>query len=151
VNSDSVERLVWQIDTQDPVQAGKPSLIIKQLLKSKGFSLNDARRCAIAAYEAELNIIIHAKKGELLVLMHANGLVEIWATDLGPGIPDIDLAMQEGWSTATDAIRLQGFGAGMGLPNIKRNADFLSIESQVGQGTRVYMQFNKNGIDRILT
>ena len=94
----------------------------------------------MAAYEAELNIVIHAYSGVLRARVSPIQ-VEVWAEDEGPGIPDVDLAMQEGYSTAPDHVRALGFGAGMGLPNMRRNADTLEIKTVLGEGTVVYMVF----------
>lgn len=98
------------------------------------------RRVTIAAFEAEMNIIIHAYRGELKVDILPEKIVVI-AEDEGPGIPDIELAMQEGYSTAPSEVREMGFGAGMGLPNIKRCSDSLEIKSEVGRGTFLRAEF----------
>ncbi|MHB1000924.1 MAG: ATP-binding protein [Armatimonadota bacterium] len=120
--------------------AGNISTRIKKILQQIGARSETIRRAAIATYEAELNIVIHAQSG--CVTLKANP-VRIWiqCKDEGPGIPDISLAMQPGYSTASDAIREMGFGAGMGLPNMKRCADTLQIDSKVGVGTTVDMVF----------
>ena len=94
------------------------------------------RRVAIALYEGELNLAIHGGGGQIVVEVSPEE-VSMVLSDHGPGIPNIDLAMQEGWSTAPDSVRNLGFGAGMGLPNMKRNADEMTIESEVGVGTTV--------------
>ena len=99
------------------------------------------RRVSVASYEVELNLVIHSLGGrmELTVLPEH---VKLYVEDDGPGIPDIDKAMQEGFSTASDEVRMMGFGAGMGLPNMKRNADDFAISSVVGEGTKITMTFN---------
>ena len=97
------------------------------------------RRVAIALYEGEINLAIHGGGGQIVVEVSPEE-VSMVLSDHGPGIPNIDLAMQEGWSTAPDSVRNLGFGAGMGLPNMKRNADEMMIESEVGVGTTVRMK-----------
>ena len=126
--------LEFAIKEMDFVTAGEASSNIKHTLQLIGFAPAIIRRVAIAAYEAEMNIVIHGKQGMIKALINP-AQIELTAKDLGPGIPDIDLAMQEGYSTAPDHIREIGFGAGMGLPNIRNCADQFSIESNVEQGT----------------
>jgi serine/threonine-protein kinase RsbT len=118
--------------------AGTISSKVKGILKELGFDPKFVRKVAIASYEAEMNVVCHAEKGTLHFTILPTAL-RIVVTDSGPGIPDIDLAMQEGYSTATPEIREMGFGAGMGLPNMKKNADELNIASTVGEGTVVEM------------
>lgn len=120
--------------------AGDASSRIKNVLKQLGISYDTIKRVAIASYESEMNIVAYATKGKLLVDIDP-GEVNITATDVGPGIPDIEKALQEGYSTATPFIREMGFGAGMGLANIKKAADNMIIESVVGEGTTVKMKF----------
>ena len=98
------------------------------------------RRVAVASYEVELNLVIHSDGGTLTLTVDENG-VHLCSKDIGPGIPDIEQAMREGYSTANEEARSLGFGAGMGLPNMKRNADQFAIESQVGKGTTIDMTF----------
>ena len=98
------------------------------------------RRVAVASYEVELNLVIHSMGGKLDLDVDQNG-VWLISQDVGPGIPDISLAMREGWTTANEEARSLGFGAGMGLPNMKRNADDFEIESELGKGTRISMRF----------
>ena len=126
--------LEFTIKEMDFVTAGEASSNIKHTLQLIGFAPAIIRRVAIAAYEAEMNIVIHGKQGMIKALINP-AQIELTAKDTGPGIPDIDLAMQEGYSTAPDHIREMGFGAGMGLPNIRNCADQFSIESSVEQGT----------------
>lgn len=118
----------------DFLKAGEASSNIKHTLQLVGYPPEIIRRAAIAAYEAEMNIAIHAHNGVLRTTIRPD-FIEIIADDMGPGIPDIKLAMQEGYSTAPDHIREMGFGAGMGLPNIRKCADSFSLESTVGKGT----------------
>ncbi len=115
-------------------KAGEVSTQIKTILKGIGVNSNIIRRVAIATFEAEMNVVIHAKSGRIDFRITPETIVIIVA-DQGPGIEDIELAMQEGYSTASDEMREMGFGAGMGLPNIKKNSDVFRIDSQVGVGT----------------
>jgi anti-sigma regulatory factor (Ser/Thr protein kinase) len=114
--------------------AGEAASKIKNILKRLGIAYEVIRRVSIASYEAEINITAYADQGMLLVDIDPKEIT-ITAADRGPGIPDIDRAMQEGFSTATPAIRELGFGAGMGLPNIQRATDWMTIDSTVGKGT----------------
>ncbi len=118
----------------DFTHAGTASSELKSILVRLGISQDLARRAAIAAFEAEMNVIIHALAGTMHYSITEEG-VRVTITDMGPGIEDIDLAMREGYSTAPARVREMGWGAGMGLPNIRRNADTLRIDSVVGEGT----------------
>jgi len=120
--------------------AGDASASIKRKLKQIGIDSTVLRRIAVASYEAELNLIIHSDGGRLMLEMTPDTII-LTSADVGPGIADISKAMQEGFSTASEEARDLGFGAGMGLPNMKRNADEFSIESEVGTGTRIQMGF----------
>jgi serine/threonine-protein kinase RsbT len=120
--------------------AGKASSRLKGILKQIGIPSEVIRRVATAAYEAEMNVVIYARRGELSFMVNPHEITII-VEDEGQGIADISLAMQEGYSTATTEIQEMGFGAGMGLPNIERNADQLKVESQVGKGTTLRMRF----------
>jgi anti-sigma regulatory factor (Ser/Thr protein kinase) len=122
-------------------KAGEGSSKIKRVLQQIGIRPDVVRRIAICAYEAEMNVIIHAHRGLLRASIYPD-YTELRVLDEGPGIPDIDKAMQEGYSTAPDHIRELGFGAGMGLPNMKRCADSFSISSTLGEGTDVVMRIN---------
>ncbi len=115
-------------------KAGSVSINIKETLRELGIDPAIVRRAAIAAYEAEMNVVMYADKGEMVLRLNPM-LIRITIEDEGPGIENIEMAMQEGYSTATDEIREMGFGAGMGLPNIKKNADVFELKSQVGKGT----------------
>jgi serine/threonine-protein kinase RsbT len=128
----------YEIEGRDFRHAGKVSSKVKEILKELGFDPDFVRRVAIASYEAEMNVVCHAEKGTLHFTI-LPGTLRIVVKDRGPGIPDIELAMREGYSTATLEIREMGFGAGMGLPNMKKNTDKLNIISTVGQGTVVEM------------
>lgn len=121
--------------------AGDASASIKRKLKQIGIDSTVLRRIAVASYEAELNLIIHSEGGRLMLEMTPDAIL-LTSADVGPGIADIGKAMQEGFSTASEEARDLGFGAGMGLPNMKRNADDFSIESEVGKGTCIRMGFH---------
>lgn len=125
-------------------RAGEVSRRIKNLLKELGLDPQVIRRAAIASFEAEMNVIMYASQGTVRLAV-TPAEVEIVVDDRGPGIPDLELAMTEGYSTATKEMRELGFGAGMGLPNIKRNADSFRITSEPGRGTRLEMTFSRNG------
>ena len=117
--------------------AGNVSGQIKSILKDLGVSTDIVRRVAIICYESEINIVSYAKKGTITLAV-TDDAVKIETRDEGPGIPDIDLAMKEGYSTASDEMREMGFGFGMGLPNMKKNSDEFCVESEVGKGTSVF-------------
>ena len=123
----------------DFTNAGRASTSIKETLKNMGLASPLIRRVAIAAYEAEMNLVMYARRGTMTLKVTPDE-VTIDVQDEGPGIPDIALAMQEGYTTATPEMREMGFGAGMGLPNIKRNTDALEISSEVQRGTHLVMQ-----------
>ena len=131
----------FDIDGENFTSAGEASVRIKKLLREMGFSPDVIRRVSVAMYEGEINMVIHADGGTADVNVFCDK-IEIILADRGPGISDIDLAMQEGYSTAPDNIRSLGFGAGMGLPNMKRYTDDMKIESEVGKGTTIYMTVN---------
>jgi serine/threonine-protein kinase RsbT len=116
--------------------AGSVSTQIKSILKDIGFEPTIIRRAAIACYEAEMNVVMYATRA-VVRLSATPDKIRIQFEDEGRGIPDIELAMQEGYSTATSQMREMGFGAGMGLPNIKRNSDVFDITSELGKGTRL--------------
>ena len=128
----------FDIDGDNFTSAGEASVRIKKLLREMGFTPEVIRRVSVAMYEGEINMVIHANGGTADVDVFCDR-IEIILADRGPGISDIELAMQEGYSTAPDNIRSLGFGAGMGLPNMKRYTDEMKIESEVGKGTTVYM------------
>ncbi len=127
------------VDGDDFQAAGSASSAMKKLLRSLGVPPDAIRRAAICMYEGEINMVIHANGGEAEVSFDGE-MITITLRDSGPGIPDPELALREGWSTATDEIRGLGFGAGMGLPNMKRNADELTIGSNAGSGTLITMK-----------
>nr|WP_321500429.1 ATP-binding protein [uncultured Dethiosulfovibrio sp.] len=126
------------------LEVGEASTKLKSSLKMLGLPSNVTRRASVVVYEAEMNVMIHAGGGVIRAYIYPDYLI-IEAADQGPGIPDVDLAMQEGYSTASDRIRELGFGAGMGLPNIKRNSDDLTIDTELGRGTtlRATLRFER--------
>ena len=128
----------YDVDGEDFTSAGQASVQVKKNLRRLGLNPEIIRRVSIAMYEGEINMVIHAHGGEADVSVNESG-IEIVLTDHGPGIPDVSLAMQEGYSTATDSVRSLGFGAGMGLPNMKRYTDEMTVETAVGVGTTIRM------------
>lgn len=129
-------KLEYNIEGGDFGLAGLASSEVKKTLKQLNIAPAIIKRVAVAMYEAEVNVVAHAYRGTMEVTITPEQVV-IRFEDEGPGIQDIDQAMQEGFSTATEAVRQMGFGAGMGLPNIKKNVDELKINSEVGKGTIV--------------
>lgn len=128
----------FDIDGEDFSSAGEASVEMKKKLRQLGFPSDVIRRCSIAMYEGEINMVIHANGGSADVAVYPDKIV-IVLEDHGPGIPDVELAMQEGYSTSTEQIRNMGFGAGMGLPNMKRYTESLEIETKVAVGTKLTM------------
>lgn len=118
------------------MNVGKASSEVKGVLKQLNVPSARIKRVVIALYETEVNVVAHAQRGEISVAIDSDQ-ISILVQDTGPGIPDVDTAMKEGYSTASREVREMGFGAGMGLPNIKRNSDHMDIESVVGKGTKV--------------
>lgn len=131
----------FDVDGDNFTSAGQASVQMKKNLRQLGLLPETIRRVSIAMYEGEINMVIHAGGGSADVMV-AEGYVEIVLEDHGPGIANIEQAMQEGFSTAPDNIRSLGFGAGMGLPNMKRYTDYMDIQSTVGVGTRIVMRVN---------
>ena len=134
-------KLHFTVDGDAFTSAGEASGETKRTLKQIGFDPGVVRRVAIAMYEAEINMVIHAGGGEIDVEIYPDR-VEMWLRDHGPGIKNVDLAMKEGYSTAPDNIRSLGFGAGMGLPNIAKYTDEMKIDTEIGVGTTVYIRVN---------
>ena len=128
--------LEYTVAPDDFSRAGEVSGTVKRTLKDLGFPPAVVRRTAIAMYEAEINMVIHANGGKITADITPEEIMIVFA-DQGPGIPDIDLAMQEGWSTASEDIRDMGFGAGMGLPNIQKSTDYMDVQTTVGVGTTI--------------
>jgi CBS domain-containing protein/anti-sigma regulatory factor (Ser/Thr protein kinase) len=136
----------FSIRTGDYENAGVASASVKTELRRRGIDMAIVRRAAIALYEMETNIIIHSIGGRITVEI-SDDQMTAEAIDWGPGIPDIELAMTPGYSTASEFVRALGFGAGMGLPNIKRCADHFQIESALNEGTRVYIEVNLRNVE----
>ena len=131
---------VYPVTAGDYTTAGEASTSIKRKLKLLGIDSTVLRRVSVASYEVELNLVIHSMGGTLTMRVDPDKVTLI-SKDVGPGIPDIDKAMTEGFSTANEEARTLGFGAGMGLPNMRRNATTFDIQSQVGVGTSIAMSF----------
>ena len=134
-------RFHFVVDGDDFTSAGQASVKVKKNLRALGIPPEIIRKVSIAMYEGEINMVIHAGGGEADVLIFEDR-IEIHLCDNGPGIANIDRAMQEGFSTAPDNIRSLGFGAGMGLPNMKRYSDSITIDSALGKGTKILMTVN---------
>lgn len=137
-------KLEFDIASGDFSQAGQASSRIKKVLKQLQVDPKVIKRIVVAVYEAEVNVVAHSHGGQIIAVF-SNDHIEITVQDCGPGIADIGKAMTEGFSTASKKVRDMGFGAGMGLPNIKKNTDELSIESTVGKGTCLKFKNNLNG------
>ncbi len=131
-------KLTFSIQGGDFTRAGHPSSEVKKVLKQLSIDGKTIKNIVIAMYEAEVNVVAHAYRGTINIDIDENKIT-ILISDEGPGIPDVELAMQPGFSTASKEVREMGFGAGMGLPNIKKNTDEMQIETEVGVGTRVKM------------
>lgn len=131
----------YMIDGDDFTRAGEASSSVKNKLKMLDLSTDVIRRVAIAMYEGEINMVIHADGGRITVTVSDTEITMV-LSDTGPGIPDVEQAMQEGYSTAREEVRSLGFGAGMGLPNMKRYTDEMRIDTVVGQGTTITMKVN---------
>ncbi len=129
-------KLNFDVDGNNFLLAGEASGQVKKVIRQLGISSETIRRIAISMYEAEINMVIHGGGGQISVDITPQKVI-LTLTDKGPGIPDIDLAMQEGFTTASNEVREMGFGAGMGLPNIKRYSDDLRVKSEIGKGTTV--------------
>ena len=131
----------YSIEGGDFSKAGNASSQVKKMLKQLNVEPQTIKRIVVALYEAEVNIVAHAYNGIIDITIETDKIVAK-LTDNGPGIPDINLAMTEGFSTATSHVREMGFGEGLGLPNIKKNADKLEIKSEVGKGTELTITVN---------
>ncbi len=134
-------KLTFDVDGDNFTSAGEASVQTKKNLRMLGVHPDVVRRVAIAMYEGEINMVIHAGGGVATVTVYPEK-IEIVLEDKGPGIPDVELAMKEGFSTAPENIRSLGFGAGMGLPNMKKNTDTMVINSVFGEGTKITMTVN---------
>ena len=131
----------YVIDGNDFTRAGEASSSVKNKLKMLGVSSDVIRKTAIAMYEGEINMVIHANGGTIKVLVSDDN-IRIILADTGPGIPDVEKAMQQGYSTAPEEVRSLGFGAGMGLPNMKKYSDDMKIDTIIGSGTTVTMDIH---------
>ena len=136
-----VMKLHYEVNGDDFTRAGETSSKVKKTLNQLGFNPEVVRKVAIAMYEGEINMVIHADGGDIDVAI-APERIKVVMKDVGPGIPDLDMAMTEGFSTADHSVRELGFGAGMGLPNMKKYSDSLNIETEIGKGTTVTLEFN---------
>jgi len=134
-------KMRYDVKADDFSVAGENSSKVKKMLKQLGFSPETVRCVAIAMYEAEINMVIHANGGYIDVEISPEKII-VRLHDNGPGIPDIDKAMQEGFSTASNTVRELGFGAGMGLPNMKKYTDEMNITTEIGKGTCVELIVN---------
>ena len=137
-DNNNVITLHYDIEGNDFTSAGEASGDVKRVLRLLGISPDIIRRLAVAMYEGEINQVIHANGGQIDVEISPD-VITLVLTDQGPGIPDVEAAMREGFSTATDAIHDMGFGAGMGLPNMKKYSDTFQLETEVGKGTVITM------------
>lgn len=133
--------LTYDISADDFTRAGEASSDVKRKLKQMGVSPEAIRKVAIAMYEGEINMVIHAKGGVITVEITPDQ-IRMRLADVGPGIPNVEMAMQAGYSTAPDEIRSLGFGAGMGLPNMKKYSDSMEIDTRIGEGTTITMVVN---------
>ena len=131
----------FEVDGSDFSRAGEASSKLKQKLKEMNLPPDIIRRCSIAIYEGEINMVIHANGGVIDVDIFPDRILMV-LKDVGPGIPDIEQAMQEGFSTANEVVNMLGFGAGMGLPNMKRSSDKIHIDTELNVGTTVTMTIN---------
>ena len=130
----------FHIKSRDFIHAGEAAISVQNILKKLNINSTLIRRVAICGYESEMNVVMHGGDGLLCVEINSAAIV-LDISDDGPGIEDIEKAMEEGYSTASDEYREMGFGAGMGLPNMKKNADQLIVESEKGRGTHIRMVF----------
>lgn len=135
----SLMSLKYHVSPTDFTRAGEASSDVKNKLKKLGVPPEIVRKVAIAMYEGEINMVIHARGGKIMVEITPQEILMI-LDDVGPGIPDVSLAMKEGYSTAPDEIRSLGFGAGMGLPNMKKYSDEMEIDTRLGEGTKITMK-----------
>jgi len=134
-------KLHFDVSGDDFTRAGEASGKVKSKLKQLGIAPDAVRKVAIALYEGEINLVIHAGGGEIDVEISPED-IKMTLSDNGPGIADVEKAMTEGYSTATENIRSLGFGAGMGLPNMKKYSDEMKIDTKLGEGTKIFMQVN---------
>lgn len=134
----SLIKLNYDVPGDDFTRAGEASTLVKRRLRKLGYNFDAIRRIAIAMYEAEINMVIHANGGKIDVEIYPDR-IDVTLVDQGPGIPDVEKAMEAGYSTAPDNVRTLGFGAGMGLPNIKKYTDEMQIDTELGKGTTIFL------------
>jgi len=135
--SEELLKRTFEVRGRDFDKAGETSAEVKTILKDIGIDPGIIRRAGVVTFEAEMNVVMYADRATVTFILTDED-ISIEVADQGPGISDIELAMQEGYSTASDEMREMGFGFGMGLPNIKKNSDAFTLESEVGRGTRVF-------------
>jgi anti-sigma regulatory factor (Ser/Thr protein kinase) len=136
----------FKVRGRDFDKAGETSAEVKAILKDIGIDPGIMRRAGVVTFEAEMNVVMYADRATVTFILTDED-ISIEVADQGPGIPDLELAMQEGYSTASDEMREMGFGFGMGLPNIKKNSDTFILESEVGKGTRVFSAIRLDSSD----
>ena len=136
-----IVKYTFDVEKDDFVRAGEASSSIKKILRQLGIDSSIIRRASIATYEAEINVVIHSLGGHISLEIDPE-FIRITAQDNGPGIENVELAMKEGYSTASDKVREMGFGAGMGLPNMKKCSDKFSVDSIFGKGTTITMEMH---------
>jgi anti-sigma regulatory factor (Ser/Thr protein kinase) len=141
--SEELLRRTFEVRGRDFESAGETSTDVTSVLKDIGVDPDIILRVGVVTFEAEMNVVMYADRATLSFVL-SDDEITIEVTDQGPGIPDLELAMQPGYSTATDEMRERGFGYGLGLPNIKKNSDAFALESEVGKGTRVYSSIRLN-------
>ena len=139
MSKEIVFNVMFEIAGGDFVNAGEASCQIRNILKEIGIDMDTILRVTVAAYEAEMNVVMYARKGKMQFYL-TKDRIKLNIQDIGPGIPDIDKALIPGYSTATPEMREMGFGAGMGLPNIRKNADVFNITSESGRGTKLTIE-----------
>ena len=138
--SDTI-KLTYEVSDEDFTRAGEASSDVKKKLRQIGVPPEAIRKVAIAMYEGEINMVIHANGGEITCNVDEQQ-IEVIMADSGPGIPDLDKAMTAGWSTASPEARELGFGAGMGMPNMKKFSDEMEVQTEIGVGTTLTLRFN---------
>jgi serine/threonine-protein kinase RsbT len=142
--SEELLRRAFEVHGRDFDKAGDTSTEVRSLLTDLGIDPEIILRAAVITFEAEMNVVMYAEKARITFVLSEEE-ISIEVDDEGPGIPDLDLAMEEGYSTASDEMREMGFGYGMGLPNIRKNSDVFRIDTEVGRGTRVHSLIRLDG------
>lgn len=149
MNNEHLLTFTYTVDASDFSRAGEASSDVKKKLKQLGVPPEAVRKVSIALYEGEINMVIHANGGQITVAITPDEIV-LTLADKGPGIPDVEKALQPGFSTAPDAVRALGFGAGMGLPNMKKYSDHMEIATVLGEGTTITMRIWLNAAPAVL-